>query len=461
MTGLDGHCIQALTAELCSFATGVVAEDNARFFARLAQELPLTLRRYPSGATHNGWVVPDLWKVQEATIRRDGRVVFDGLAHPLGVATYSRSFAGELDLEALDRHLVSNPKLPSAYMYHCMWQYRPWQADWALCLPHELRTTLTPGRYEVRLQTSREPGEMQVGVCEHAGESGAVVVLNAHTCHPGMANDDFAGVAVLVRLMQWLSGRRTRYTYRLVLGPEHVGTVFYLRDLPRQELERMVCGIFLDMPGTNGPFKAASSFLGDQGVDRAMRCAAAAFAARSVRTPWRKGAGNDETVWEAPGYEVPFVEVSRCLELLDPFPEYHSSLDTAASLNVANLEETYRVLQGFVEVLENDAVAQRLFTGLVCLSSPAYDLYVERPDPAVRKDLAGDSEKWGYLLDCLLRYFDGQTTISEIALRHDLPFPEVLAYLRRFEAKGLIKTAFAPLPRVPISRPHGDEEVGP
>lgn len=456
-----GNVIKKLTSELCAFATGVVAEDNARFFARIAKELPLTLLRYPSGSTHNGWVVPELWKVREATIRRNGRIIFDGLAHPLGVAIYSRPFAGELELDKLDQHLVSNPKLPSAYMYHCMWQYRPWQADWALSMPHALRETLTPGRYEVRLDTSLQPGELPVGICEHPGESGKVVVLNAHTCHPGMANDDFAGVALLVKLMQWLSSRRTRYTYRLVLGPEHVGTVFYLRDLPREELNRMVCGVFLDMPGTDGPFKAASSFLGNQAVDRAMRCAATNFAAKSVFTPWRQGAGNDETVWEAPGYEVPFVEVSRCLELLAPFPEYHSSLDTAESLNVAHLEETYRVLQGFVEVLENDAVAHRRFTGLVCLSNPAYNLYVERPDPTVRKDLAFDSEKWGYLLDCLLRYFDGKTTISEIAMRHELSFSDVLAYIRRFEDKGLIKTEFAPVRRSPISQPYTEEEAHP
>ena len=27
---------------------------------------------------------------------------------------------------------------------------------------------------------------------------------------------------------------------------------------------------------------------------------------------WREGAGNDETVWESPGFEIPFVELTRC-----------------------------------------------------------------------------------------------------------------------------------------------------
>ena len=149
-----------------------------------------------------------------------------------------------------------------AHIYHCRWQYRPWDADWAISMPHELVRALPSGTYQVDLVTHREPGEMLVGVAEHRGRSERTIVLNAHTCHPGMANDDMAGVAVLLRLFQSLTGRDTFYSYRLVLGPEHLGTVFYLRDLAREELERLVGGVFAEMPGTAGPLTVASTFLG-------------------------------------------------------------------------------------------------------------------------------------------------------------------------------------------------------
>ena len=91
--------------------------------------------------------------MQRATFARDGTVVFDGLAHTLGVARYSRSFTGELDWDELAPHLVTNPDLPDAYMFHCMWQYRPWDADWALSVPHRRRDA-GAGRYGVELETS-------------------------------------------------------------------------------------------------------------------------------------------------------------------------------------------------------------------------------------------------------------------------------------------------------------------
>jgi len=448
----EGSDILSLTGDFCAFATGVVAPDNERLFEGIGRELPIRLYRYPSGSTFNGWVVPELWQVKEAAITREGKKVFDGGAHTLAVAAYSKSFHGELEWEELHRHVVTNPDLPQAYMYHCMWQYRPWDADWAFCIPYEIYKTFGAGRYRVDLETTYEPGEMLVGQYEHPGETGATIVFNAHTCHPHMANDDFAGVAVLIRLFQWLRRQKTYYTYRLLLGPEHVGTVFYLRDRNREELERLVGGAFAEMPGTSGPVKLASSFLGAQDIDRVFRHAIRHHCKAYEFVPWRRGAGNDETVWEAPGYEVPFVEVSRSRDLFSPYREYHSSLDTPEILSADQLAEFYSVFVRAVEILEHNATLYRTFDGLICLANPEYDLYQERPDPAVDKPLEPDSEKWGTLLDSLLRYFDGSWTILDIAEKHDVPFDHLYRYLLKFRDKGLVQFQFAPVTRPPISR---------
>src|SRR5262249_45684324 len=130
--------------------------------------------------------------------------------------------------------------------------------DWRLSIPHSVYQTLGPGRYRVELETQYEPGEMLVAHCHKAGRSEKTIVFNAHTCHPHMANDGLGGAAVLIRLMQKLMARETFYSYRLVLGPEHLGTVFYLRDRPRDDVDRLVSGIFEEMPGTRGAIKATS-----------------------------------------------------------------------------------------------------------------------------------------------------------------------------------------------------------
>jgi len=117
--------MQQLIRDLCAFATGVVADDNERLFARIAKELPLKLHRWKSGDSFNGWEVPQNWHVRKAELRRNGKLVFDGRSHTLGVGRYSKPFTGRLDWEALRPKLVTDPDLPDAYVFHCMWQYRP------------------------------------------------------------------------------------------------------------------------------------------------------------------------------------------------------------------------------------------------------------------------------------------------------------------------------------------------
>lgn len=422
-----------------------MAAANEDLFERISRELPVKLHRYKSGETHNGWVVPQHWQVHQATIALNGQVLFDGQANTLGVATYSKPFKGEIDFAELKQHVVTDPQNPDAYIFHCMWQYRPWDVDWALSIPYRDFQDFSPGTYEVNLATSYVDGEMLVAEYDHQGRSDQTIVFNSHTCHPHQANDGFAGVALLIRLFQWLQTRETHYSYKLVLGPEHLGTVFYLKDKTEDELARLASGVFAEMPGTRFPLKAASSFLGGQVIDRAIAHTLKHHAHAYELVPWRKGAGNDETVWEAPGYEIPFVELTRCRDLFDPYPQYHTHLDAPASLDTAALDEFFDILCKTVQVLEKNARLYRKFTGLICLSHPNYDLYMERPDPAVAKDLDHDSEKWGVLLDSLLRYFDGAIDILGIAEKHDLPFEQLYHYLLKFQEKGLIDIKFDPI----------------
>lgn len=443
--------ILSLTRELCSFVTGVVADGNEQLFERLRRELAFDVKRYPTGTSHNGWVVPQNWHVDTATISRDGKVLFDGKVHPLGVAMYSNSFCGELDLEDLRSHVVTNPVQPNAYMFHSIWQIRSWAADWALSVPYKVFKTFGPGRYKVDLRTRKVPGEMPVASFDHRGRSDRTILFHTNICHPTQANDGFCAVALLVRLFQWLANRDTYYTYRLLLAPEHVGSVMYCRDQGREGLQKIVSAIFMEMPGNRAPIAVTSTFLGNQPIDKVFADATRSLTLGVRRAKWRQGCGNDETVWEAPGHEVPCVEVTRAKHFNFPYPEYHSSNDNADLMDPEMVDEMFGVLQQAIETLETNAHPLRRFDGLICLSNPEFDLYMERYDPTIDKGLTDEDEKWGHLLDHLFRELDGSKTVLDIALEHDLPYSRLRRYLRRFEEKGLVELRFAPIERLAIS----------
>jgi aminopeptidase-like protein len=432
-----------LTRELCRIPTSIVANGNEALFERLNAELPFQVFRYPSGSTHNGWEVPTEWRVEKAEIRRNGKVIYDGTQNVLGVAQYSQCFTGTVSLTELKQHLYFHPELPDAHVFHCSWLYKPWHHDWGFCPPERLMSELVDGEYEVELITSFEPGEMLIGEHHKKGRLDKTIVFQSNTCHPHMANDGFSGVAVFVRLLQWLAKQNTEYSYRLILCPEHVGTVFYLNDMEHEDIQNMHCGVFGEMMGTAGPFVVASSFEGDHLLDRAFRHVVRHSVTEHQFVGFRESVGNDETVWEAPGYEVPFVQVNRDNRLNGaelPYPEYHSNYDNVDLVKHDLLNEYFEVFKKVVMVLETNVTMQRRFNGLIALSNPKYDLYVNRWDPALESgDITNSAQKWGHLQDCIIRYFDGELTILDIAEKHDLDYFEIRDYVQMFADKGLVE----------------------
>lgn len=411
-----------------------VSPETDRCVEILCRELPFQVHAYASSSEHNGWVVPENWYVVKAEIRSEGRLIYDGRVHPLGVIGYSRSFTGRVSRDELREHLFYSERWPNALVYHCDLYYKVGQSTWGFCVPRRLFDRLPDGAYDVELETVHAPGTMKV--CDYLlpGRSDTTIVFNAHNCHAGQANDDTSGIVVGVEVMKRLAQRPRKFSYRLIVAPEHFGTVFYLANFPKDRLTTLKYGMFLECLGNEHRFALQESFTGTTEVDRAAAHWLAHRHPDFHRGPFRSVIGNDETVWEAPGFEVPTISLSRF-----PFPEYHTSRDTEDIVHEARLEEAVEAVLGITEILETNCAVRRQFDGLVALSHPKYDLYMRTVDPSIHVPVSERQKQWNRLMDHLPRYFDGQLTVLDIAIRHDLPYHEVHAYLERFRAKGLVE----------------------
>jgi aminopeptidase-like protein len=422
---------------------GVAQKDNSRLFSILNNLIPLDIVSYPSGSEVNGWVIPNHWSVDRAFITKNGERVYEWTGNPLSIATNSCSFEGEVPWEVLQKKIFTKKELPQAVPYHCSFSYRSWLHDWGFCIPwQQMSHWYGEGRYRVELQTQKSPSEMLVGVVEKRGESSDTVVFNAHTCHPLQFEDGLAGVWVITELFRWLQNQATRYTYKAVLAPEHFGTVFYLDSLTPVERQKLKACCFVEMVGLDKPFALQKSFLGNSLLDKVaehqLSQLCRSFDQTSLRSgPFRTILGNDETVWEAPGYEIPCISISRVQDGRY-YEEYHTDFDTIERSNPGRLLQTLEALKQLVLTIENDRVPQRNFSGLVALSHPRYDLYVNRYDPTVPQNIGEVESKMGVLQDWLPRLLDGKFSVFQIAQAFDVPFEYLLVYLRKFEEKGLV-----------------------
>ena len=439
--GADGR-LQELTemfellSQLAPLRLGPVTPDTDRCVQILKRELPFNLLEFQSDREFNGWVVPKNWHVKKAEILRDGKLIYDGLSTPMGVIGYSKSFTGRLTLKDLLPHLFYHHSLPDVPVYHCDLYYKQWRDEWGFSVPRSFRDSLSPGVYDVNLQTEFANGTMKVLEYTLPGLTDRKIVFNAHNCHAGQANDDISGIVAGIEVIRRLAALpKLRYTYQLVVAPEHFGTVFYLANLAPEQIRSYAAGIFIEGVGNDNRLAMLESLTSNSAIDRATHLALKHSFAGFERLPFRAVAGNDEIVWEAPGYEVPMIQLTRF-----PFKEYHSALDTPERISPQKLEETVRAILAIVDLIESNVVMNRKFTGLIALSNPRYDLYIpEGSDPSEDQRLTLENQaKWHRMMNFLMRKFDGKTSALDIAQEYDLPYKAVRSYLQKFKDKGLV-----------------------
>lgn len=410
--------------------------------AYLCEELPFNIIEVPADSEVNGWIVPKKWEIEHATIKNmAGEVIYDGMHHPLAVIGYSQAFEGQVSGAELKQHLFYSGVFDDALIYHCDLFYKPFKKEWGFSVTKHFYDSIEDdASYDVDLKTTFEQGTMKISEYTLPGESTDTIVINAHNCHAFCCNDDLSGIVVGIELMRYLATLEHRhYTYKLIVAPEHFGSIFYLDQLSDQQASQLKGGFFLESVGAGGPLNLQRSFEGNTVLDRAFLNALKFGTKEWCTHPFRKVIGNDETCWEGAGYDIIFPSLSRCYGDIK-FPEYHTSKDSPELMDEDMLQETLDIVTETVMILERDCTMERKFKGLVALSNPKYNLYFPMTDPSKhdREEIDERSLRWNYLMDCLPRYFDQQTRTIQIAERFDLPFTAVFDYVKQFEEKGLV-----------------------
>jgi len=392
--------------------------------------LPFEVHRFtPSEPPLNGWEIPPKWDVEEASIAREGEVIYDGTHHPLAVIALSAPFEGTVSRETLREHLhtvEAGYQHPDAIPFHFRQQYRPWDRDWGFCVPHSLYEQLEPGAYDVVIRTRESEGYLDVLEYTHQGAVDETFVFVAHLDHPGMANDDLAGCAVGVELFDRLRDRETKFSYRLVILQEIIASEYYLHAMGDSEREKMLGSLFLEMLGSDTPLALQRSVQADSIVERCLE-----EAMEQLGIPYRTGdfrsiIGNDEIVWEAHG--IPMPSLSRF-----PYPEYHTSDDNPDIISRERLEETIDLLEHTIAGLEDQRIVKKQFSGVPATSHPRYDLYV---------DTWGSSDETARALRQVMDYLPiapSYVRISALKERFDVPDEALMDYLQQWEEKGLIE----------------------
>ncbi len=421
-----GASMMELMRALWMFPRDIVSTGYDAALEALSAQLPMTVHTYPTGTACWTWFIPEKWTCREAWLETmDGRRLFAYSDHPLHVVSYSLPFEGEVNRATLFEHLHVHAKRPDALPF----VFKYYERDWGLCCTQRQRDQLTDEHYRVVIRTESSYGALKVGEAVVRGQREDSFVLCAHLCHPAMANDDLSGVVVGLEVMRRLQRRKNlRYTYRLLLLPETIGSIAWLSHNTR--LRPMLRGgLFLEMLGLSNPHALQLSYHGATEFDRCIRQIIKESDPLSWVGEFRKVIGNDERQFNAPGVRIPMLSLSRVLPRDNPgwpYPEYHSSDDNIALVNEKSLEESVELVIKIIDGIEADLVPSNLYQGEVFCSRYGFAQSFVEP------------EDFRSFLD-VMYLIDGRHSISEIAEKASISRSAVDRYVRVMSQNGLVE----------------------
>jgi aminopeptidase-like protein len=390
----------------------------------LAESLNLERRGVPSGTQAFDWTVNDEWNVRDAYIAdRQGRRVVDFRKHNLHLVSYSVPVRATMTLSELRPHLHTLPDRPDWIPYRTTYYNR----DWGFCLSERQLQAMDEGPYDVVVDTTLAPGELTYGELVLPGESTDEVMISAHVCHPSLANDNLAGIAVateVARTLQALGSRR--YTYRFLFAPGTIGSLTWL-SRNADVLPRLRHGLVLTGLGGPGHLVYKRSRRGGRDIDRA---AAHVVSRRDGEVRDYSPYGYDERQFNAIGFDLPFGRLTRTPH--GEYPEYHTSADDLSFVKPPELAESYLAVLEILDVLEHD----ERYRNLSPYGEPQLGKRGIYPTTGGRPATdAVMAMLW------VLAYSDGSTSLLDIASVAGTDFTSLRRAAGTLEAAGLLAWA--------------------
>ncbi|MBB4913275.1 DUF4910 domain-containing protein [Streptosporangium saharense] len=420
----EGREMHALVERLYPLCRSITGDGLRRTLEIVSGEIPLEISEVPTGTEVLDWTVPREWNIRDAYVKdASGDRVIDFAESNLHVVGYSVPVSATMTLDELRGHLHTLPDQPDLIPYRTSY----YAETWGFCLRENTLAAMGPGPYEVKIDSTLADGHLTYGEHVVPGRSTDEVIISCHVCHPSLANDNLAGVAVATRLARRLAESDPHYTYRFVFAPGTIGAITWLAR-NRERVDRVKHGLVLACAGDSGSLTYKRSRRADAEIDRAVR--------HVLRSSGREHTvvdfspyGYDERQYCSPGFNLPVGSLTRTPYA--GYPEYHTSGDNPDFVSPEAMADTLETCWEVTRVLEGN----RRYLNLSPYGEPQLG----------RRGLYGslggrsDTKQTQMAMLWVLNLSDGEHTLLDIAEQSNLPFATVAEAAQALRGAGLLK----------------------
>ncbi len=345
-----GEEMHELCRELFPICRSLTGNGFRQSLAILGQHLPeLRKVEVPTGTKCFDWEVPREWNIKDAYITGpDGKKICDFKRSNLHVVGYSTPVNKTVSLDELQEHLYSLPEQPDAIPYVTSY----YKERWGFCITQNERARLASGEYRVFIDSELKNGSLTYGELIIPGSLEKEVFMSSYLCHPSLANNELSGPVVTTFLAKWLAEIKNRkYTYRIVIIPETIGSIAYLSENYKEMKRNVVAGFNITCVGDERAYSYLPSRRGNTLADKVALHVLKHMHPDFVPYTFLDR-GSDERQYCSPGIDLPVCSLMRTK--YGCYPEYHTSLDDLNLVTPAGLLGGYEVLKKAIECLEFD-----------------------------------------------------------------------------------------------------------
>ncbi|WP_306320357.1 MULTISPECIES: DUF4910 domain-containing protein [unclassified Streptomyces] len=416
--------MHALVERLYPLCRSITGDGVRATLAIIGEHIPLDVHEVPTGTQVLDWTVPQEWNIRDAYIAdAAGNRLVDFAASSLHVLGYSVPVSATLPLSELREHLHTLPEQPNLVPYRTSY-YKP---EWGFCLAQDTLDAMPEGEYEVCVDSTLEDGHLTYAEHVVPGQVPDEVIVSCHICHPALANDNMAGVAVAVQLARELAERNPYYTYRFIFAPGTIGAITWLAR-NKERVDRVKHGLVLACAGDPGDITYKQSRRGDAEIDRVLR--------HVLRTSERPHTikeftpyGYDERQYCSPGFDLGVGSLTRTPYA--EYPEYHTSGDNPDFVTPEAMADTLAVCREAFAVLDRNRTYHN--------QSPYGEPQLGRRGLYEALGGRSDTKQAQMAMLWVLNLSDGTHSLLDIAERSGLPFDTVADAAAALREAGLVK----------------------
>lgn len=420
-----GFKMHDLCKELFPICRSITGDGFRQSLAILQEHLPdLNVFEVATGTACFDWTIPKEWNISDAyIIAPNGNKICDFKQSNLHVMGYSTPVNKTISLAELQEHLYSLPEQPDAIPYITSY----YKERWGFCITHGQRLELTEGEYQVVIDSRLEEGFLTYGELIIPGESEKEVFLSTYLCHPSMANNELSGPVVTTFLAKWIANLTNRkYTYRIAIIPETIGSITYLSRHYKTMKQRTVAAFNISCVGDDRTYSYLPSRAGNTLADQV-----AVHTLKHIYPDFDRYSyldrGSDERQYCSPGIDLPMCSIMRSKYAC--YPEYHTSLDDLQLVTESGLQGALNALQKSIQCIEMNEVLK-----LNVLCEPQLGkrgLY-----PTISTKNSGEEVR--NMMD-FLAYCDGKSSVLEIAEKINCPLWELSPMLDKLKEESLLE----------------------